>query len=209
MDDIWIKTVRQLEKELADYRMLKSQSSSALYSTVSPAIELDLGEAKALLDQKYSQIIGFMAGLADDSVEFDCDLDSAAIVISRKSGTSYIFGPGCVSSSAPHLSAELTQFIAESLRNKNRDVTSLPDALEERPAGMYQEPALMGYFEAKQAVRDRMTECRNHEVDESDSNIPGALRFALEIERLRQVHHTRAMDTECFSTAPNFEYLSW
>ena len=237
MDDIWIRTVRQLEEELADYRLLKAQSSSERYSTVSDAMEQDLDGEKALLDQKYSQIIGFMAGLADDSVEFDCDFECAAIVVSRKDGTSYIFGPQSVSSLAPYLSSELTEFIADHLRNGNPASPSVGDssgshafdlshehpahestpgsrsmALLDRSDWMPHGPGLADYFDAKQTIRDRMTECRSLDIGERDSQdicTPGALRFAREIEELREVSRDQSVDAECFSMAPDFEFLSW
>ncbi|MBU1317993.1 MAG: hypothetical protein KKG33_01670 [candidate division Zixibacteria bacterium] len=237
MDDVWIRTVRQLEKELADYRLLKAQSSSERYSTVSDAMVQDLDGAKALLDQKYAQIIGFMAGLSDDSVEFDCDLECAAIVVSRKSGTSYIFGPQSVSSSAPYLSSELIGFIADHLQNGNPASPSTRDSSGSHALGLPHEhpvhesvpgsrsmlmldgsdwahrgSVLADYFDAKQAIRDRMIEHCDQDIGRRDSQVictPGALRFAREIEELREIGHTPPVDVECIPTTPDFEFLSW
>jgi hypothetical protein len=104
MDAIWIKTIRQLEMELAKYKRLRAAGLSCEDTT----------SMKASLDLRYSQFIEFTAGLSDADIDFDCDLDETVLTVQDDGSTQPVFGTSAVSSTPPYLSTEVVDLIERS-----------------------------------------------------------------------------------------------
>lgn len=101
MDAIWIRTIRQLEMELAKYKRLRAAGLSCE----------DTASIKANLDSRYAQFIAFTAGLSDADITFDCDLDETVLMVQDDGSTNPMFGTSAVSSTPPYVSAEVVELI--------------------------------------------------------------------------------------------------
>ena len=111
MDAVWIKTVRLLEMELAEYRRIRQRSAKDRDRASRRSEEAELASMKTGLNLRYSQIIAFTAGMSDADTVFDSDLEQAAVVISREGRAEHVFGPSAITSTAPYLSPELREYI--------------------------------------------------------------------------------------------------
>jgi hypothetical protein len=120
MDAVWIKTVRQLEIDLAGYRQAKRTVKLERDGRLSELNDHRLSRLKESLSHRYSQLIAFTAGLSIESVLFDCDLEVPATVKRNSRGFSFVFGPSAVSSVSPYLSSEFTEF-ADYIRERQED----------------------------------------------------------------------------------------
>jgi hypothetical protein len=111
MDALWIKTVRLLEMELAEYRRIRQHCAEESDQASKESDMAGLSRMKTGLNLRYSQIIAFTAGMSDADIVFDSDLEQAAAIISREGSAEHVFGPPAITSTAPYLSPELREFI--------------------------------------------------------------------------------------------------
>ncbi len=127
MDAMWIRTIRQLEMELAEYKRLTAAGHS----------REDAAAMKVNLEVRYSQFIAFTAGLSDADITFDCDLDNTVLMVQDDGSTKSVFGTFAVSSTPPYLSADVVGLIERSHEaRESRDKrhgswqSMLPDGLD-------------------------------------------------------------------------------
>ncbi len=111
MDALWLKTVRLLELELAEYRRIRQRSAEERYQAGMKSVSAELAKMKTGLNLRYSQIIAFTAGMSDADILFDSDLEQAAIVIASEGRAEHVFGPSAITSTTPYLSPELREYI--------------------------------------------------------------------------------------------------
>ena len=111
MDAVWIKTVRLLELELAEYRRMRQHSAKERDQAGKNSENAELARMKTGLNLRYSQIIAFTAGMSDADIVFDSDLEQAAVIISREGRAEHVFGPSAITSTDPYLSPELREYI--------------------------------------------------------------------------------------------------
>lgn len=229
MDEVWSNTVRRLEAELDEYRLLRERHNSENDPGIIEEISHALADAKAALDRKYSQLIAFAAGLSDDCVDFDTDLNVGAIVVSRRGSVSYIFGPESLSSSEPFFSPELSQFIADQIAaNGPTQTATVPGSTQQNPraAGHDAEQFAMSIASSltadlarssiESADADRFAErlealysgISNSTNSDTLNLISRCLEFAGHVQCLRDIHCSNSTDTPSEMPKVDFEYLS-
>jgi len=171
MDDVWIKTVRQLESDLANYRKLKRDAAFERDLDSREKERLDLASMKSSLNQRYGQLIGFTAGLADSNINFDCDLETPVLVVTSGEKNNYVFGPRAISSTEPFIADELRQFIEVSRgddsntnsqrpNNLARNISKNDEIADDQPgsAEIGTEAGFIDYFERRHSETIRLLE---------------------------------------------------
>ncbi len=125
MDAVWLKTVRLLELELAEYRRMRQRCAEERDQAGMKSVNAELARMKTGLNLRYSQIIAFTVGMSEADILIDSDLEQAAIVISSEGRAEHVFGPSAITSTTPYLSPELREYIDNHRKaTENSDVGS-------------------------------------------------------------------------------------